>query len=231
MDQQLTLGVTLRDDATFDNFIDVGNEQVLYSLQRFVAGDGEHFLYLWGQHGVGRTHLLQACCHDLFKNGVSAMYLSLSDKALRPDVLCNLETFQCVFVDDMDAVLGDALWEASLLHFYNRLRDQKRRLIVAASAPPVQTACRLPDLQSRLSWGLLFQVQPIEDEQKMAALQLRAHHRGLTLSDEVGRFLLRRYPRDMSALFAVLDTLDQASLTAKRRLTIPFVKEALGAGV
>ncbi len=227
MSQQLTLGITLRDDATFENFVDVGNEQVLHCLQEFIADQGERFIYLWGAEGVGRTHLLQACCHEVFNRGGSAMYLSLADKALRPDVLCNLESMDYIFVDDVDAALNKSLWEESLLHFYNRLRDRGRRLIVAATAPPVQTECRLPDLRSRLSWGLLFQVKPIEDEQKIEALQLRARHRGLVLSDEVGKFLLRRYPRDMSDLFSVLDTLDHASLTAKRRLTIPFVKEAL----
>jgi DnaA family protein len=227
MGQQLTLGVSLRDDATFENFVSVGNKQVLHCLQEFIADQGERFIYLWGVEGVGRTHLLQACCHEIFNQGGSAMYLSLADKALRPDVLCNLESIDYIFIDDVDAVLNKSLWEESLLHFYNRLRDKGRRLIVAAASPPVQTACRLPDLRSRLSWGLLFQVKPISDEQKIEALQLRAHHRGLMLSDEVGKFLLRRYPRDMSALFSVLDILDQASLAAKRRLTIPFVKEAL----
>ena len=58
-------------------------------------------------------------------------------------------------------------------------------------------------------------------------LKLRAHHRGFDLSDEVARFIIRRCSRDMGDLFILLQKLDNASLCAKRRLTIPFVKEVM----
>ena len=228
MIQQLTLGVSLRDDATFKNFVSASNQHLLHRLNVAMTTSGGHFLYLWGRQGVGKTHLLQACCHQAFGRHSNAMYLSLADKRLRPEVLCNLEEMDFVFLDNIDAVLKRSLWEESLLHFYNRLRDRGRVLVVAADSSPIHNACRLADLQSRLSWGLTFEVKAINDEQKVQALRLRARDRGLVLSDEVGKFLLRRYPRDMTALFDALGILDQASLAAKRRLTIPFVKQTLG---
>ena len=57
--------------------------------------------------------------------------------------------------------------------------------------------------------------------------RVRAQERGFELPDETGRYLMSRYPRDLSSLFAVLDRLDQASLQAQRRLTVPFVKQVL----
>jgi len=115
-----------------------------------------------------------------------------------------------------------------VFHLFNRLRDSGRRLLLAATASPRELGVGLPDLQSRLSLALVFQLQPLSDEDKLRALQLRASRRGLHLTDEVGRFILTRGARSMSALFELLDRLDQASLQAQRKLTIPFLKEVLG---
>jgi DnaA-homolog protein len=228
MHQQLTLPVSLRDDATFSNYVAGDNRHIVSALHDLINNNtDERFVYLWGAPGVGCTHLQQACCHTIFERRAPAMYLSLADKALRPDVLCNLEVMDFMFIDDLQAVLGHRLWEESLLHFYNRLRDGGCRLVVAANAPPVQLACTLPDLVSRLSWGLVFPVKIMSDTSKKKAIQLRATSRGFKLSDEVAHYVLKRYPRDMTALFQVLDVLDQASLIAKRKITVPFVKEAL----
>ncbi|MOA50116.1 DnaA regulatory inactivator Hda [compost metagenome] len=87
---------------------------------------------------------------------------------------------------------------------------------------------KLPDLKSRLTLALVFQLHALSDEDKLRALQLRASRRGLHLTDEVGRFILTRGPRSMNLLFDLLDILDQASLQAQRKLTIPFLKEIFG---
>ena len=86
---------------------------------------------------------------------------------------------------------------------------------------------KLADLQSRLSLALVFQLHDLSDEDKLRALQLRASRRGLQLSDEAGRYILTRGERTMSKLFAHLECLDQASLQAQRKLTIPFIKATL----
>ena len=100
--------------------------------------------------------------------------------------------------------------------------------VLASHAPPAQHAWGLPDLGSRLAASVVFQVKPLADEQKIAALQLRANAWGLGLSLEVGNYLINHYSRDMHALQAALEKLDQASYIAQRRLTIPFVKTILG---
>jgi DnaA family protein len=85
----------------------------------------------------------------------------------------------------------------------------------------------VPDLISRLTWGMVFQLQPLSDEEKLQVLIMRADCRGMTLSEEVGKFILNHCPRHMSTLFAALDALDKVSLAVQRKLTIPFVKTVL----
>ena len=157
------------------------------------------------------------------------MYLPLAEVVeYGPALLDNLEQCELVCLDDLDAVAGRSDWEEALFHLFNRLRDSGRRLLLAASSSPRELPVQLADLQSRLTLALVFQLQSLSDEDKLRALQLRASRRGLHLSDEVGRFILTRGERSMSALFDLLERLDQASLQAQRKLTIPFLKETLG---
>ncbi|WP_420824459.1 DnaA regulatory inactivator Hda [Sulfurivermis fontis] len=224
VERQLTLRIGLRDSATFANFLPGDNAAALHLLQQ----GGEPFIYLWGAGGSGRSHLLQAACHAVTAGGGSPAYLPLAGLAdTGVAMLDGLEQMSLVCLDDLQAVAGNAAWEEALFHLYNRVRDAGGRLLAAADASPVTLGIQLADLRSRLAWGPVFQLQPLDDAGKLAALQLRARARGMDLSEEVGTYLLRRCPRDMQALFELLERLDQASLAAQRRLTIPFVRELI----
>jgi len=230
--QQLALRMWLRESATFANYVageSVGsNAQVVTALQQACAGGAERFVYLWGGNGVGKSHLLQATCHAAADEG--SVYLPLNEPGLAPEMLDGLEQMAVVAVDNLEAIAGDRNWETALFHFYNRIRDQGHGvLLLAADQPLAALALTLPDLRSRLAWGLVFQLHTLSDAEKLAAMQQRAHQRGFELSEEVGRYLLRHYQRDMTALFELLELLDQRSLALQRRLTIPFVKEVIGA--
>ncbi len=229
---QLPLGIRLRDDATFANFYPGANAAALGYVERICspeAGWSDELIYVWGNAGVGRSHLLQAACLRVEQRGELAIYLPLADVAeYGPALLDNLEQSELVCLDDLDAVAGDPVWEEALFHLFNRLRDSGRRLLLAADASPREITVQLADLKSRLSLSLVFQLQELSDEDKLRALQLRASRRGLSLPDDVGRFILTRGVRNMSALFDLLDRLDQASLQAQRKLTIPFLKQTLG---
>lgn len=229
---QLPLGIRLRDDATFANFYPGANAAALGYVERGCSPEADwsdELIYLWGNTGVGRSHLLQAACLRVEQRRARAVYLPLAEVArYGPALLDNLEQSELVCLDDLDAIAGDPVWEEALFHLFNRLRDSGRCLLLAADTSPREIAVQLPDLKSRLSLSLVFQLQELSDEDKLRALQLRASRRGLNLPDDVGRFILTRGARSMSALFELLDRLDQASLQAQRKLTIPFLKETLG---
>ncbi|NLY12022.1 MAG: DnaA regulatory inactivator Hda [Gammaproteobacteria bacterium] len=229
---QLSLGMRLRDDATFANYYPGANAVTLGYVEHACETEDQWIdsvLYLWGSPGVGRSHLLQAACLRVEERGGRALYLPLAELAEHgPQLLDNAEFCDLVCLDDIQAVLGQAHWEEALFHAFNRLRDSGKQLLIAADAPPRELSIKLPDLQSRLSLALVFQLHELSDDDKLRALQLRASRRGLRLSDEVGRFILARSVRSMTVLFDTLEQLDHASFQAQRKLTIPFLKEALG---
>lgn len=226
---QLPLNIQLRDNASFASFYVGDNLQTVKALTDLSSGLAEPFLYLWGPEGSGKTHLLQATCNAANEMNVASVYLPLQQwQTLSPLLLQDLEKVPLVCLDNVEAIVGNAIWEEALFHAFNKMKATQTRLVVAAEFSPLTLPLQLLDLKSRLAWGVTYQLHRLNDEQKLQALILRAEGRGLTLNDTVGRFILSRSSRDMNQLFKTLEMLDEASLAEQRRLTIPFVKHILG---
>ena len=223
MSQQLTLGICLRDDATFENYYLGKNAAVVHNLKV----QQEPYAFLYGKGGTGKSHLLQAACHALGQEGEPVVYLPLSEEGLMPAMLDGLESMSLIALDDIQHVVADENWEHAIFNLYNRVRENHGSLLVSSSQPLASLNVQLADLKSRLSWGPIFQLDALEDKEKQAALQQRAKNRGLELADDVVLYLLKRSPRDMNSLFTLFEKLDKASMVEKRKLTIPFIKDYL----
>lgn len=226
---QLPLGIALTSAYTFDNFFSSRKEEAVHALRRFAIHDDEFSLFLWGPTGVGKTHLLQASCYAAAQDGAAVAYVPLSEiNAYGPALLDGLDTLNLVALDDVGSVTGQVEWETALFDMYNSMRDQGRKLLIAGNASPRELPLKLPDLRSRFGWGPVYHLPPLDDAGRLEVLQLQARQRGLELPPDAAQFLLRRCPRDMAQLCALIERLDQASLAAQRRLTIPFVKSVIG---
>jgi DnaA family protein len=219
--KQLPLGVRLRADATFESFAVGPNAEVVAALRHSNA----LVVWVWGAPGSGKTHLLQAVCAA---GGDAAAYFPLArGLALPPDALLGFERSQILCIDDVGDVAGDRAWEQALFRVFNEAAEQRTRLIFAADAAPRQFTWTLDDWRSRAAASVVYQLRDLDDAGRVEALRLRAAQRGLELPLETSEYLLRRIPRDLTSLYEVLDQLDEASLVAQRRLTIPFIRDAL----
>ena len=170
------------------------------------------------------------CCRRRAPRPVTAarrLPTSICASGATLEQLEGLETLAIVCLDGLDRVAGDTDWNAAIFRAHTLMQDARSRLIVATQAAPATLTFALADLRSRLLAAEIFQLRELDDEGLLMALQLRARQRGLELSDEGAEFLLRRLPRDMHTLCTTLDQLDYASLAAQRRLTLPFLREAL----
>lgn len=236
--RQLPLGVRLADHATFETFHPGPNGALLERLLAFVDGRldaGSTSFLLAGPAGSGKTHLLQAACAraraGAASEGRPAGYLSLAQlaPARLAQALEGWGHLALVALDAADYGFAEADAEVALMRLYNDLLARGGRLLLAARQPLHRKAPQLADLASRLEAGLQGGLHAMDDGAAGAALRLRAQARGLELPDETITWLLRRMRRDMHSLCALLDGLDEASLVAQRRLTVPFVRDMLKA--
>jgi len=225
--QQLPLGVRWRDSSVFADFLPGGNALAVRQLQGLDSG-APVAIWLWGPSGSGKTHLLQASCARAAELNQRPVYFPLRQQAeFGPEAFAGCEQLDLVCIDDVQRIAGQPEWERALFNLYNGLQEQQGHLLLSADRPLVSTPWSLPDLSSRLASGLVLQLQSLTDEEQMQVLRGRARKRGLELPEETARFLLRHYPRDLRTLCMLLDKLDIASLAAQRRLTVPFIKQAL----
>ncbi|WP_133136484.1 DnaA regulatory inactivator Hda [Legionella rowbothamii] len=229
MNKQLALAIKLNDEATLSDFNWGENKLLQQQLQRMFTLKEDRLLYLWGCNGSGKSHLLQASCQAV-NSTESAIYLPLNLlKEWGPQALEGLEEQALICIDDIDAIAEDSAWEEAIFHLYNKIKDmEKSLLIISGNQSPTTSPIKLPDLRSRLSWGLVIHLMELSDEDKINTLKLHAARRGFDLPESVGQFLISRCSRNMHDLHQLLNRLDDASLAAQRKITIPFVKNILG---
>lgn len=225
---QLPVDFEFRANQTFDDFYPGNNQEIITQLMHSARRSGETFIFLWGEHGWGKSHLLHACCHEAFQQSISAFYLDLSAHVGNsPELLMGLENIDLVCLDNIDAVAGHDAWELACFHLFNRLHAENHRLMISASCAVNSLKIMLPDLLTRLSWGLSLKIQPLDDDDKIAAITFKANRMGFAFAPHAAQYLLTRYDRDLAALWAMLEKLDKASLAAQRKLTVPFLKSIL----
>jgi len=225
---QFPLQFEFQSNQSFDSFFPGSNAEVITHLQEFIATQNEQQIYIWGGAGQGKSHLLKASCLTATENNKTPFYLSFNATGLpNPAILEGLENRDLVCLDNIEYIAGNSDWEQALFNFYNRHRDNGNQLLLTASCPPKYLLFQLPDLKTRMSWGLTLKLQLLNDEQLINALIHKAQFMGFTMPDKVGRFLLSHYERDLPALWLLLDKFDQATLAAKRKLTIPFLKQIM----
>ena len=226
MNSQLPLALKFPPDQRFDGF--VGNEPVRDLVACIATGDLDDWLFLSGPAGSGKTHLLLAACMETQTRGRSAVYLPLASVAGRlQEVLDGLDHAVLVCIDGLEAIAGQRADETALFHFHNRARAGNAVVVYASQLPPNELPLVIPDLGSRLSQCVRLPLAPLDDAGRRQVLQQRASRRGLELDEAVLDFLFKRVGRDLATLTGLLDRLDKASLAAQRRITVPFLKQAL----
>jgi DnaA family protein len=194
--KQLLLDIKPAAPPTLLNFMAGRNAEALASLNAAMTNIAQSkFIYLWGESGSGKSHLLSAC-----------------------------EAIGMKVVDNVHLLNNDA--QIDLFNTYNQLKENGDILITAGLHAPTQMGLR-DDLATRLAWGLVYQLEPLNDAEKALALQNHAAERGIRLPTEVVYYCLRYLRRDLSTLMATLDALDEWSLTTKKPVTVPLLRQLL----
>jgi DnaA-homolog protein len=217
--KQLLLDLAAEKPQTLHAFVAGKNEellQLLHGLTRHRAAGLERFIYLWGEPGAGKSHLLHA------------MAMSSETRHIPAEAAAGAFEFDnnitLYLLDDCDKLSPQS--QIAAFNLFNRIRENDAILISSGSRAPAALPLR-EDLRTRLGWGLIYQVHGLTDDEKIAALNQAALARGLQLSPGVVPYLVRHFERDMRSLSAMLDALDTYSLETKRPITLPLLRELL----
>jgi len=116
--------------------------------------------------------------------------------------------------------------QISAFNFFNDCKENNKKLFVTGSNSPKNMGLR-EDLASRLSWGLVFQIKALTDDEKKLALLSHAHQKGILLDKKVIEYCMKYLKRDLHYLIATLDALDNWSLKTKKPITIPLLQKLI----
>ncbi|WP_052393935.1 DnaA regulatory inactivator Hda [Mycoavidus cysteinexigens] len=223
--RQLLLDFGDPPSATFDNFITGANTELVTRLAALNEAPGndyaaERFFYLWGEAGNGRSHLLHALCHRAGPGRARLAGPCASLAAFEFDPALALYA-----IDDCDML--SPIQQIAAFNLFNEIKAHPHCAFVATGQMPPRLLKVREDLRTRLGWGLVYQLMPLDDVGKMAALTRAAQARGIALAADVPPYLLAHFRRDMRTLIGLLDALDRFSLERHRPITLPLLRAML----
>jgi len=223
---QIPLPLSFDKRFSFSNFLASNADYIEQQLTGLFDETGEGMVGLWGGADAGKTHLLNACAHyarfcDINFHLFDAAQLVEADS----QGFVDFTSGSVIGVDNLDALAGNRSWEKQFYQLINEVRAGRLRFVFSLSRGPKDTGFKLPDLKSRLMWGLLIALEPADDRQVESILKQRADMLGLRLSNEVLHYLLSHYSRKLSDQMQLLYQLDHASMSKQRKITIPLIRE------
>ena len=228
---QIPLWLPQANHSRFDNFemqINSPNKVVVENLRKYILDSDTTPFYLFGESGSGKTHLLLAAANLSRELGMQdTIYFDCASESVSPDMLGSCMQSACLVIDNIDAWVKNKEGEKALFSVVEQAKNSQKRLVVATRSSVKNNQFTLADLVSRLSSGVVFQIELLDDAGKLRALQQDVLARNLKVDDKVLQHLLTHFARDNHSLFSSLEKLDRASMIEKRKLTIPFVQQVL----
>jgi DnaA-homolog protein len=199
--QQLALDeIRVIKTPSFDNFV-AGPNTELVTLLKTIAGGARPSacLFFWGEAGCGKSHLLAALQGSLGEDHRIAM------------------------LDNSHSLDADAqqLWFS---RFIAAAGQTDAMVVASADQPPMRLKLR-DDLRTRLGSGLVFQLKRLDDDDKAQALRQHAASRQIPLPEDLLKYLLRHYPRDIRSLMLMLDNLDRFGFAHKRAPSLALLRD------
>jgi DnaA-homolog protein len=216
---QLLLNLKPDQPPSLEGYVPGGNTELISRLRGLADRGSFDAIYLWGAAGCGKSHLLAATINEAASRRPTSLLAGAdmtAEMAATPGAL--------LAVDDVQA-LNDVA-QVALFRTFNAARLAGLALLLSGPQPPSRLPLR-EDLRTRIGQMLVFEVKPLTDDDKSAALRRHALLRGMRVDDGLVQYLLSRGRRDLNSLMAVLDSLDRATLERQRPATLPLLKEVM----
>jgi len=232
----------LHPDYTFDNFVVGPSNRLAHASCVAVShslGNTYNPLFIYGNSGLGKTHLLQAICFEAQRklNGAVIQFLSCEEfvnRFIRGIEEGNLHSFQSQFrtvdmlvIDDIQFLREREQSQEEFFHTFNALYNNGKQIILSADSPPGQIPSLEERLISRFNWGLVARIDPPSYETRVAIVQKKAHLRGLTISDQIAEYIARKVQANIRELEGALTSIYAVATTSRKKITLELAQTAL----
>jgi len=232
----------LHPDYTFENFVVGPSNRLAHASCVAVSqslGNTYNPLFLYGNSGLGKTHLLHAVCCEAKERCDGAVIQLLSceefvNRFIRAIEEGNLAGFQSQFrtvdalvIDDVQFLREREQSQQEFFHTFNALYNNGKQIILSADSPPGKIPSLEERLISRFNWGLVARIDPPSYETRVAIVQKKAHLRGLSISDEIAEYIARKVHANIRELEGALTTLYAVARTVDKEITLELAQRAL----
>lgn len=211
----------IKDVHRQEDFLTAGNQQ----LVELIFKEDFQQLYIWGKSGVGKSHLLMALATQYSEQNKPFCYLPLKQyQEFQPEILQGLNQLDLICLDDIDVIFGNEQWELAIFHLYNQYPN---KLLISSSIAVSNEHILVPDLASRMQWGLTFELKTLQDDDLIRLLKQYAMRQAMPVADVVYKYLINHYSRNTIQLIEFIKLLSNYSLEQKKKVSIKLVKELL----
>jgi len=234
--------IKLHLDYTFENFVVGPSNRLAHASCVAVSqslGNTYNPLFLYGNSGLGKTHLLHAVCHQAQGNGQNAViqFLSCEDfvnRFIRAIERGNLAGFQSQFrtvdmlvIDDIQFLREREQSQEEFFHTFNALYNNGKQIILSADCSPAELPSLEERLISRFNWGLVTRIDPPSHDTRVAIVQKKARLRGIEISEEIAEYIARKVQANIRELEGALTTIFAVATTTGSKITLELARTAL----
>lgn len=218
---QLVLPITLDSKMLLENLL--GNQQILDFINQLYFQDHSAEIYVYGETGKGKTHLLQGAISKALAKKKNGMYLDCNEP-MPEHVVDYIEQLDWIGIDNVNQI--DSQQQHLFFDLYNRAKQAEVSMLVSGPKPPSSLSI-MKDLKTRLGLATVFELEELNDDLTKEVLKNQMSERNLTIESKVYEYLFKHYSRNVNILISAINRLDRASLQSKQGITIPFVKKTL----
>ena len=233
---------TLHPDYTFENFV-VGpcNRLAHASCIAISQSPGNTYnpLFVYGNSGLGKTHLLHAVCHEMKRKSATAVigllsceefvnrFIQAIEQGDLPGFQNRFRSADALVIDDIQFLSEREQSQEEFFHTFNALYSNGKQIILSADRPPSEMPSLEDRLISRFNWGLVARIDPPSYETRIAIVQKKAHLRGLAVNEEVAGYVARKVHANIRELEGALTTIYAVSMTTGKEITLEIAQTAL----
>lgn len=227
---------------TFDNFIVGSSNKFAHAASLAVSqnpGGSYNPLFIYGNSGLGKTHLLYAIRNEILKNqpNMKIVYVKGDDftneiveslrKVNTAEFRQKYRNADVLLVDDVQFIGGKESTQEEFFHTFNALYESKKQIVLTSDRTPKEIKTLEDRLRTRFEWGLLADIQPPDTETRIAILKSKAESLDFEIPDDICEYIANKLKTNVRQLEGVVKKIKAKSLLNGEKPSITMAQEVI----